>query len=442
MKLEDLGELEGSFERFTGRFGRFFHRSESREVATKYVQGLLSPVKRKNGWQLSEAVGEEVPDAIQRLLYRTLWDENAVRDELQRYGVEEMSDPEGIVVIDETGFLKCGEMSVGVQRQYSGTAGKVENCQLGVFLSYSSPKGWALLDRRLYLPKVWTEDEKRRKKAQVPKEVTFKTKPELALERVRHAAKQRLSIRWVTGDEVYGDNPGLRHGLEKDKTSYVLAVSKTLPAYSERPRVEVPEQVPNRKGRKPTRERVAADGPQATTAEAIAASQEASIWRRLVVGAGEKGPREYDWLAVRIVERDKKLPRADLWLLARRSVADPSELAYYLSNAPESTSLEELANVAAQRYIVEQCFREAKQEVGLDEYEVRLWPSWHRHITLSMMALAWLNVTRRQVQEKGGPTSPTWRPSPSRRSDASSPSPSKRLSPHGNSPSSGRTTVG
>lgn len=397
---EELGSWAADFEAFHARFAHLFARSEPREQAAKYMRGLMADVKRKNGWQLAEAVGDERPDATQRLLYHAKWEAAEARDELQQYIIENLGAEEGIGVVDETGFLKKGDKSVGVKRQYTGTAGKVENCQVGVFLSYAVSAGQVFLDRRLYLPEEWCADAERRAEAKIPEEVTFQTKPQQALEMLEHAWEQGVPMRWVTGDEVYGDAPYLRDGIAAHNRLYVLAVSCHTPVWLEPPSVEEPTR--NTGGRPRTRVRLAEDAPPPLTVAAAVTAWSEGQWKRLTVAEGEKGPRTYDWGGARVVESRNARPGPDAWLLARRSIADPTDIAYYLSNAPLETPLLTLAQVASMRYTVEQGIEEGKDGTGLDEYEVRHWHSWHRHITLSMMAHAWLTVTRHQAGGKNG----------------------------------------
>ena len=314
--------------------------------------------------------------------------------------VERFGDEAGIGVVDETGFLKKGSKSVGVKRQYTGTAGKVENSQVGVFLTYFAPGGRTFLDRRLYLPQEWCEDEGRRREAQVPEEVSFKTKPELAVEMLEHAWAQGGPMAWVTGDEVYGNAPKLRDAVGGRGKRYVLAVSCNTPVWRERPPLE--EAVAGAMGRPKTRPRLTQGASSAETVAAVIASQPSESWQRLTVSEGEKGPRTYDWTCVRVVESRDKLPGPESWLLARRSITDPTDIAYYLSSAPQSTPLRTMAEVAAARWSIETTIEEGKGETGLDEYEVRYWHSWHRHITLSMIAHAWLASL---PQAGGGETS-------------------------------------
>lgn len=403
MTPEELEPWAEDFAAFHARFAHLFARSEPKEQAAKYLRGLLSSIPRKNGWQIAEAVGDATPDRTQRLLYRAQWDADAALDELIAFVLETLGDPEGIGVVDETGFLKKGTKSVGVKRQYTGTAGKVENCQVGVFLVYVTPRGQTFLDRRLYLPREWCDDPERRREARVPEEVEFRTKPELAAEMLSHAWQQGVPMRWVTGDEVYGDSAELRDLIRaKEGCDYVLAVSANTPVWTERPALEPPTMETDSRACPPP---YRVEGALSlTTVAAVVAAWPEQQWQRLTVAEGEKGPRTYDWAYGRVVESRDGLPGPDAWLLARRSLEDPTDIAYYLSSASGNTPLLTLARVASSRYGVEQVIEEGKGETGLDEYEVRYWHSWYRHITLSMMAHAWLVSIRCKAAEKGGPS--------------------------------------
>jgi len=398
MNPSEIEQYAVEFESFHARFARFFVRSEPREAARQYLRGLLAPVPRKNCWQMAEATGTKDPQAMQRLLFGALWDADAVRDELQTCVVERFGEAHGVGIVDETGFLKKGTKSVGVKRQYCGTAGKIENCQVGVFLTYCTGRGYTFLDRRLYLPEEWCEDRERRREARVPEKVIFQTKSQLALQMLEHVWARGVPMRWVTGDEVYGDNTRFRDRIAQAGKKYVMAVSANTPVWRERQPVVAPFK--GQRGR-PRKEPRLANG--ATAWEPVSAGVAAlppQAWRRLTVGQGEKGPRIYDWARVRIFEKRGAVPGPEGCLLARRSITDPTELAYYLSNAPRSTSLRTLAEVAGARWSIETTIEEGKGEAGLDEYEVRYWHSWHRHITLSMMAHAWLAAMRQPVGEK------------------------------------------
>ena len=356
------------FAEFHARFHDLFRRGDSRLQSSKYVRGLLSPVERKNGWQIAEITGNDVPDPTQRLLYRTQWDQDAARDILQDYIAEKLGAPDGIGILDETGFIKKGKSSAGVQRQYTGTAGKIENCQIGVFLAYATKHGHSLLDRQLYIPEAWCNDAARRKRARIPESVEFQTKPQLAMEMLNHAFSRDIPLQWITGDEVYGNSSELREMLQKRGKFYVLAVRSNMLV---RPDSHC----------------------EPTTVAVMAASLRPNQWKRISVGRGEKGERLYDWAAVRMLEKRNDTWQEG-WLLIRRSIDDPGELAYYLSNAAKDIRLKQLAIIAATRFRIEQCFEEAKGETGLDHYEARLWQCWYRHITLSMMAHAFLVVMR------------------------------------------------
>ncbi len=407
MEAEELKEWVDEFEAFHVRFAGLFGRREPRTQVVKYLRGLMARMDRKNSWQIAEAMGDTIPDRMQRLLYRVDWEADDARDIHQQFVIEVFGDSEeAIGVVDETGFLKKGVRSVGVKRQYSGTAGKVENCQVATFLSYATAKGHVFLDRRLYLPEEWCGDAARRARAKVPQEVTFQTKPQQAITMLEYAWQQGVPMRWVSGDEVYGDATELRDTVIRHERRYVLAVGRDTPVWTERPAVEAPGQSPT--GRRRTRPRLAEGGPKATTVQAVVLAWPDRKWQRFAVAEGEKGPRIYDWACQRVIESRDGLPGPESWLLARRSISDPTNVAYYLSNAPAGTPLAKLAQVAGTRYLVEQCIEEAKGETGLDEYEVRHWPSWHRHITLSMMAHAWLASVRYKTQQKKGGQNRSW----------------------------------
>ena len=314
--------------------GRFC-RSEPRQRALDYLKGLLSPVERKNGWQLAEQAGDATPDGVQRLLSTYRWDADLVRDDLVGYVVEHLADADGVLVVDETGFLKKGNKSVGVQRQYSGTAGRIENSQVGVFLAYASTNGRTLLDRELYLPQVWVGDRERRREAGVPEDVSFQTKPRLAQHMLERALESGVPFAWVAGDEVYGSDRNLRLWLEREGIAHVLAIkiNEKLWAWTEQ-------------------------GPRQVRADRLASQVDELDWTRCSAGNGAKGPRVYDWAVVEI--RPLREPGKGYWLLARRSVAKPEELAYYVCYGPAGTTLEELVRVAGTRWAIEECFEEAK----------------------------------------------------------------------------------
>jgi len=361
------------------RLGPRFGRAEPRRRVRAYVESLLSPVERKNGWQVAEQAGEPTPTGMQRLLAGAKWDAETVRDDLRAYVMEHLADPEAVLIVDETGFLKKGTKSVGVQRQYSGTAGRIENCQIGVLLAYATPQGRTFLDRELYLPKDWATDAARRAEAGVPEAVTFQTKPALARAMLARAFAAGVPAAWVTGDEVYGRDRRLRLWLEEQERPFVLAIATNEPLWARTER-----------------------GPQQLGAAVIAAALPPAAWEQHSAGAGSKGPRVYDWAWVRLARWP--VPGWAHWLLVRRSLDDPTDRAYYVVFGPANTTLPTLVRVAGTRWAVEERFAIAKGEVGLDQYEVRRWDGWYRHITLALLAQAFLTVVRARVAgvEKGG----------------------------------------
>jgi SRSO17 transposase len=350
------------------RIGRHFARSEPRRRAIGYLRGLLSDTQRKNGWQLAEHLGEATPDGVQHLLARADWDADAVRDDLIGYAHGHLADPDGVLVVDETGFLKKGTKSCGVARQSTGTAGRVENAQVGVFLAYATAKGHALIDRALYLPKEWTDDRPRGDAAGVPQAVRFATKPQLAQRMLRRAWQQGVQAAWVTGDAVYGHDSKFRRFLEESGQPYLLAVPANQPLF---------------------------DGQWRSTVGAITDELPAAAWERASAGDGSKGPREYDWAVRPFGPVDERGWR--LWLVVRRHRERPDELAYFFARGPAQTRPPVLIGVAGMRWRVEECLELAKGECGLDEYEVRSWVGWHRHVTLSLWALAVVAVIRSRV---------------------------------------------
>jgi SRSO17 transposase len=395
--LDVLGE---DFAGFHARFAPLFARPEPRRKSEEYLRTLMGPVERRNGWQLAEAMGDATPDSAQRLLYHARWSAVGARNLLQDFIVEQFGNPESVGVLDDTGFIKKGDASVGVARQYTGTVGKVENCQVGVFLGYASARGHVLLDRALYMPEAWCNDAARRTRAHVSSRVKFHTKPALALRMLRRAWARGVPMAWVAGDEAYGNDGKLRSAIDTVGRKYVLTVACTTKVWTTRPDVARSGPASGKHmGRPRTRLWLAPGAPATKTAKEIVASWSAAQWHRLAIVQGEKGPIEYDWGCMRVFERRGRRPAGENWLLARRSLSDPSDVAYYLSNASADTSLETLAGVASARYTIEQCFEEGKDDVGMDQYEVRTWPSWHRHVTLSMMALAWIASVRAKLAD-------------------------------------------
>jgi SRSO17 transposase len=350
-----------------GRIGRRFARAEARERAGRYLAGLLDRVERKNGWQLAEAMGEAGPRGVQRLLSAAAWDADGVRDDLRDYVVAHLGDEvTGVLIVDETGFVKKGRKSCGVARQYTGTAGATVNCQVGVFLAYAAEDGAAFIDRALYLPHEWTEDRARRAEAGVPEETAFVTKIELAQRMLARAFDAAVPARWVVADAFYGRSRELRQWLEEQGRAYALMIPKTN-AVQYQGRRERAEQLGERLCPEPAR-----------------------------------GP----WVCLELSEAGAAGMRR--WLLVRCDAEDPEEHRYFLLYGPEETAGEELVRVCKTRWQIEESLAEAKGEVGLDHYEVRKWEAWHRHATLCLLAHAYLGAMRRAARreeagEKGAP---------------------------------------
>lgn len=360
-------QFDTAFARIAGRFGR----REPRQQARAFLLGLLSDVDTRSCWQLAEQAGYQSPHGMQRLLADAVWDADAVRDDLRAYVADELGEPEGVLILDDTGDLKRGVHTVGVQRQYTGTAGKIENAQVSVFLAYASGKGHALVDRDVYLPRVWTDDPDRMSAAGVPAGVGFATKVALGRRMLARAFDAGMPATWVTADEFYGGQRGLRRDLQARQVGYVLAVAKSH-------MVDLPI------GR--------------LRADQAALRLPRRCWNRLSAGHGAKGERDYDWAWLRIT------PPVDEnaghhWLLVRRRIAD-GELAFYRCWTPRPVTLAALVRVAGIRWSIEECFQAAKGEVGLDQHQVRRWRSWYRYTTMVMLAHALLAAIAAHEREK------------------------------------------
>jgi SRSO17 transposase len=392
-EFQVAGGAVQSIDAVVGMLRPHFRRPEAHTHAADYLRGLLADVERKNGWQLAERAGYSHPRGIQRVLDRYAWDAEAVRAALRRWVVAELGDPRVVLVVDETSFPKQGKRSVGVARQYCGTLGKLANCQVGVFLGYATARGHVGLDCALFVPEEWFADRDRCRQAGIPEAVHHRTKPQLALELLERALDEGVPAAWVTADEVYGSDGKLRRALEARGQAYVLTVRG-----NEKPTTWPPY------------------GPPAQVSVAkVVADVPAEAWQRLSCGEGAQGPRLYDW-----AYRPLRPALREGWVhavLVRRHPDRPDELAYYLVYAPVGTPLAEMVRVAGARWTVDDTFKLAKGQVGLDHYEVRSWQGWYRHITLALVALAALTIGARK---KGAPCAPTISRSPSPKSVASS----------------------
>ena len=343
-----------------------------------FLDGLLGSEPRKTGWMRAEAAGDPGPWRQQAILGRGRWDADALRDLVRAYALETLADPDAVVVLDETGFLKKGHASCGVARQYTGSAGKITNCQIGVFAAYVSRHGHALIDRALYLPREWTSNPARLAAAQVPPEVGFATKPQLAVRMIERAMTASVPFRWVVGDTVYGVG-AIETALQRAGKGYVLGVSADRQFHAG---IGKP--------------------PVSATAAAIAQGLAPSAWRRLSAGEGSKGPRLYDWAYLELADREAAefdrhgRGRWTRGLLIRRNIAD-GDLAYFSTWCPAGTAIETLVAVEGHRWAIEDAFETAKTELGLDHNETRSWHGWHRHVSLVMLAFAMLATIRHRA---------------------------------------------
>lgn len=368
----DLDAWESDLQGLFARLGPLFYRTESRRHAEQYVRGLLAPLERKNGWTIAEHVGEPEPKALQRLLNLSPWDADTVLALNREYAMEHLADPAAVLVADPTGFPKKGTKSVGVQRQYSGTLGRIDNCQIATFLCYvTADRDRVLIDRRLYMPETsWMADQARCAAAGVPPDLAFATRPAQVIEMIRAARAAGVPFAWFTADEEFGQNPGLRDYLETNRIPYVMAVPKTT-------------QFTDTAGR-------------TLQCDTLTARLPPNTWQRRACGIGSKGFRVYDWALIDTADPDHQY-------LIRRSIND-GELAFYRCYNPHHARVAELVHVAGARWPIEECFGAGKNEVGLDHYQVRTWDAWHRHITLAMLAHTFLAVTARNAKKGGSDT--------------------------------------
>lgn len=370
----NLANWNAEFDFLLGRLGTVFYRTESRRHAEQYVRGLLAPLQRKNGWTIAEYVGESEPKALQRFLNLSPWNVDSLLKINREYAMEHFASPDAVLVADPTGFAKKGRMSAGVQRQYSGTLGRIDNCQIATFLAYVTPgRDRVLIDRRLYLPeKSWIDDPVRCQEAGVPAKTPFKTRPQQVIEMITAARQANVPFAWFAADEEFGQNPGLREYLETEELPYVMAVPKnttfTDPAGRE------------------------------THIEKFARKLNHTKWQRRACGIGAKGFRVYEWALTSSNQNHHQY-------MVRKSI-DTGELAYYHCYNPRQAPLGDLVNVAGARWPIEECFGSAKNEVGLDQYQVRKYDAWHRHITLAMTAHTLLAVTAYKTK-KGDADRPT-----------------------------------
>ena len=401
----DQVELEcvtASFAAFHQEFASLVGRKEAQQRSEQYLRGLLvQQTGRRNAENISEAADGATPRSLQRFLAESPWLDEAVIDRLQANVGRLLNSSDGVFVLDETGFPKKGEKSVGVARQYCGTLGKVAHCQLGIFMAYVSEQGHALVDKRLYLPREWTDDPDRCREAGVLEAFGYQSIAELALSMLKQSRSAgHLLGRWVTADEAYGKVPTLRDALDADEWLYVLEVPCSQPVFAQPAKAEVPTW--SRRGYQPTKLRLVEGEPGPQAVQGVAAGLTAEDWQLLTVAEGAQGPRTYLFAARRIWESREGLPGRECWLVLRRN-PDGSEPKYYRSNAPADTPLLTLAQEGAKRWPIETEFQMEKNETGLDEYEVRGWQSWQHHITMALMTGIFLLSLQQEWGEKDAP---------------------------------------
>lgn len=378
VSCSDLRDWSVEFDSLTSRVASLFGHPKSRLHSRQYLEGLLAPIERKNGWAIAEHVGEKEPKAIQRFLNLTPWDADDLRDLNLDYALENLGDPEGILIADPTGFAKKGKKSAGVQRQYSGTLGRVDNCQIGTFLAFVNSDGdRVLVDRELYIPeKSWFDDPDRCAEAGIPASLTFATRPAQVIAMIERAVQAGLRFGWFTADEEFGQNPGLREYLEDAGTAYVMAIPKTTEFTD-----------------------TASDTVMVNN---LAQRLPPNAWQRRACGIGTKGYRVYDWAVIDSAHPDHQY-------MIRRSI-DDGELAFYHCYNPRREPVGELVRVAGTRWPIEECFQTGKGNIGLDNYQVRLYHAWYRHITLAMLAQTFLAVLARRHRAKKGDPHPAETP--------------------------------
>ncbi len=372
LNRDDLTRWPERFQEFIAPFQELFVRSEPRSSFERHLWAMAATeLPSKNGWTCSEHQGHLSPQPLQRLVRTAKFDDNAGEDLYIEQAIASMATDGTILVFDETGFIKSGSCSVGVQRQYTGTSGKIDNCQVAVFAAITSNKGHCFVDRRLYMPKSWMDSPHRCKKAGGPDELEFATKPQLALQMYKRCLENGLRPAWVSADSVYGDGLAFCDGLYLHRQPFVVEVSCNSLVFTKPPEQGAqPERVDEVAGRWTGR------------------------FKTLSVGMGSKGERRYQWGRRRVYLSRAGKPVMSAWLLVRRSLSKPDEVAYYLCWSPKDVGLKRLARVAASRWSIELCFKEAKGWAGLDEYQVRKWTPWHRWTLFSMLVHLWLALVR------------------------------------------------
>jgi SRSO17 transposase len=398
MDEQQLLALKPELDAFLTRYAPLFGSGENQLHSRRFVQGLLRGGERRNTENIAETTAGGSVRNLQAFITTGAWSDSGLLTQLRQDVLKELADEDAVWNSDETGFPKKGTKSVGVKRQYSGTLGRTDNCQVAVFANYCSTKGHTFVDRRLFLPEEWANDLKRREEAGVPPDVIFRTKPALALEMIANAVTEGIPFRWVGGDSVYGESPTFVQGVRALGKWYVLDIACDTQVWAEQPRVIPADQRPRgKRGRQPQKPLVV--GTRRRIDEIVAALP-ASAWKRVVVGEGSQGPRMYEYAEFTVWFCEDELPGPPERLLTRRSLGQSVEIKYHRSNAPAEVGLEKLASVRGWRWTIEEDIQSCKGECGLDEYETRGWRGWHHHTALSMLALAFLVFQKRRLGEK------------------------------------------
>jgi SRSO17 transposase len=401
MDAKALRSLKPELDVFLSRYLPHFGRDENHAHARTIVQGLLAGGDRRNVENMAEAIDGGVVRTLQKFIAQGVWDDREVLSELRRHVVQVLGDDDAVLIIDETGFRKKGTKSVGVARQYTGTLGCVDNCQVGVFLSYCSAKGHTLCDRRLFLPEAWTKDRDRCEAAGVPAGVIFRTKPELAAEMVEAAEREGMPSRWVTGDAVYGSSPTFVRTLRELKKWYVLNVTSEAHAWTAKPKM-IPAGTAGHGGGRPIKHPKPLTKPRPVSE--LVAEIPSGAWKRLAVGEGSQGPRVYEFAELSVWFSEEGLPAEEAErLVFKRGLGQDAELTFQRSNAPPTIPLRKVAEVGGRRWCVEQDFQCGKGECGLDEYETRGWIGWHHHTALSLLSLWFLTLQKVRLGKKTSP---------------------------------------
>lgn len=384
------------------RFSPLFRRQEQRRWSYKYLEGLLLEIPNKAIEPMAERLEGGNVRAMQQFIGAGAWDDEAILKQHQRLVDESLGEPDGVLIVDDSGFPKQGSHSVGVKRQYCGVLGKVANCQVGVFVGYASSKGYTLVDCQLYMPEDWFGDEyaERRRKCGVPEDLTFQTKPQIAWALLEPLiTEKRIRFRWVAMDEGYSEDPQFLDNLDQVGAWYMAEVACNTCVWQERPMTYVPPP-PSNRGRPPSKERVVPEAPKPQRVDAIAAGLPAEAWKVYWIKEGAKGPMVAQFAFLRVVTVRQGLPGRDHWLVLRRGLGETSTIKYFLSNAPADTPHTELVRVSAMRWPVETSIEEGKGEVGMDDYQTRSWRGWHHHMTMTLLAHFFLVRLRLKLQDR------------------------------------------